>query len=138
MREIPGYSLWLGHAGDIRNLQTVMSAGIVAIVDLALEETPATVPRDCLYCRFPLLDGPGNSNGLLLAVIDTTASLLRSRTPTILWCGAGMSRSPAIAAGAMSIVTGRTPDECLSQLTRSGAADVSPALWREVKAALAE
>ena len=138
MREIPGYSLWLGHAGDIRNLQTVLSAGIVAIVDLALEGLPASVPRECLYCRFPLLDGFGNLNGLLHAALDTTASLLRSRTPTILCCGAGMSRSPAIAAGAMSIVTGRSPDECLSQVAEFAAADVSPALWRDVKAALAE
>ncbi len=60
MRQIPPYSLWLGHAGHVRDLRTVLAAGIVALVDLALDEPPASLTRELVYCRFPLVDGPGN------------------------------------------------------------------------------
>ena len=56
MRQVPGYQLWLGHVGDARDLRTVISTGIMALVDLAVNEPPATVTRDLVYCRFPLLD----------------------------------------------------------------------------------
>src|SRR5205085_1881187 len=36
MRQVPGCSLWLGHVGDARDLRGVLSAGILAVVDLAL------------------------------------------------------------------------------------------------------
>jgi hypothetical protein len=137
VREIPGYPLWIGHAGDLRSPQKIIAAGIAAVISLAAEEPHATLPRDLLYCHFPVLDGAGNSRWLLCAAIDITVSLLRSRTPTLLCCGAGMSRSPAIAAAAISLVTRRTPNECLAGITQQGAADVSPALWQEATAALA-
>jgi hypothetical protein len=44
-----------------------------------------------------------------------------------------MSRSPAIVAAAIALVTGRDADECLSQITSDGPHDVSPMLWSRVK-----
>ena len=87
MRQIPGYSLWLGHVGDVRDLRGIHTAGILAIVDLAMNETPATVTRELAYCRFPLIDGSGNPRWLLRAAVETVACLLRSaRRP---WSPAG-------------------------------------------------
>ncbi|MBN1589076.1 MAG: hypothetical protein JW888_06145 [Pirellulales bacterium] len=45
-----------------------------------------------------------------------------------------MSRSPAIAAAALSVVGDQSPDECLEQLTAGGPCDISPALWNDIKA----
>src|SRR5919198_1222920 len=38
VRRVPSTSLWLGHAGDARDLRAVLAAGIEGLVDLALEE----------------------------------------------------------------------------------------------------
>ncbi|MEO6811536.1 MAG: protein phosphatase, partial [Isosphaeraceae bacterium] len=106
MRQIPDYALWLGHVGDVRDLNGVYAAGILALVDLAVEEPPAFLTRELVYCRFPLLDGSGNPGWLLRAAIETVACLLRCNTPTLIYCGAGMSRSPAIAGAAVGLVRG--------------------------------
>jgi protein-tyrosine phosphatase len=109
MHRIENLSLWVGHVGDLRNLRGVLSTGIVVVVDLAMDEPPATITREIVYCRFPLVDGIGNPPWLLRVAIDCVASLLRSRTPTLICCGAGMSRSPCIAAGAIACVRGSSP-----------------------------
>jgi hypothetical protein len=133
VRQVPGYPLWLGHVGDARDLRAVLSEGILAVVDLAVDEPPATVTRELAYCRFPLADGLGNSPWLLRLAVETVAELLRSGTPTLVYCGAGMSRTPAVAALALSRVSGLPPVEALALVTRAGAADVSPGLWRELQ-----
>jgi protein-tyrosine phosphatase len=116
----------------------VLDLGIAALVDLTREEPPAAVPRDLVYCRFPLIDGAENPRWLLRSAIETTARLLLAHVPTLICCGAGMSRSPAIAAAAMAIAEGRPIEECLTEISRYEPHDVSPALWDDVAAVLEE
>ena len=136
MRQIPGYSLWLGHVGDVWNPSAIMNVGIGAVVDLALNEKPAVLPRELAYCRFPLIDGAGNPPWLLRFAIETIANLIRTSTPTLVYCGAGMSRTPCIVGAAISLVRGCSTTEGLALATESGAKDISPVLWEEVKASL--
>ena len=136
MRRIVEFSLWVGHVGDMRDLRAVLATGILAVVDLAMNEPPATVTRELAYCRFPLVDGTGNPPWLLQAAIDCVAGLLRSDTPTLVFCGAGMSRSPCIAAAAIARVRGCSAEEALSEVATSGSVDVAPGLWSEVRAIL--
>lgn len=138
MRRIPGYSLWLGHVGDVRDLHSVLPAGIIAVVDLALNEPPASITRELVYCRFPLLDGPGNPPWLLGTAVEAIVSLLESNTPTLVYCGAGMSRSPAAVAAALSRITRQSPDKCLADITVSGAVDITPGLWYELSTFMTE
>ena len=65
MRQINGRPLWLGNASDLRNTPLLFAAGIVAVVDLAGNEPPAALPREFVYCRFPIVDGGGNPVWLL-------------------------------------------------------------------------
>ena len=58
-----------------------------------MNEPPVFFTRELVYCRFPLADGVGNDPWLLRAAITVTADLIRSGTPTMIFCGAGMSRS---------------------------------------------
>ena len=97
MRRIPGYSLWLGHIGDARDLELLLGTGIEAVVDLALEQAPMPLARELAYFRFPLIDGEGNPRWLLRAAVETVASLLRAGVPTFVYCGACMSRTPSVA-----------------------------------------
>lgn len=132
MHQVSPHQLWIGHAGDGRAARHLIDAGIRAVVQLAIEEPVITVPRELVYCRFPLQDGTGNDLPLVELSIRTVTSLIQRQIPTLVCCSGGMSRSPAIAAAALSAALNADLDECLKTVIGSGAADVSPGLWRDV------
>ena len=133
MREILSGRLWIGSAGDGRDPERLMVAGVVAVVNLAAEEPSPVLPRSLVYCRFPIMDGEQDTQGILDAAIHTVASLLKNEVPTLVYCGAGMSRSPAVVAAALSIVQGGSPDERLRQIVAGHPHDVSSQLWEAVQ-----
>jgi protein-tyrosine phosphatase len=136
MRQVPGYSLWLGHVGDFRDLSRILSSEIAALVDLAVNEPPLTFTRELVYLRFPLVDNSGNPPWLLQSAIEAVAQLLRSRTPTLVFCAQGLSRTPCIAAAAISRLRGCSPSDALTIVAQAGPADVSPGLWSDIVATL--
>jgi hypothetical protein len=137
MHQIVPYGLWIGHAGDGRDYRRVMDTGMQAIVQLAVEEPPLQPPRDLIYCRFPLVDGSGNSRELLATALRTVVGFLEAGLPALLSCSAGMSRSPAVAAMSIAVFSHRIPQECLELVVRQHPADLSPGLWNEMMQALA-
>jgi len=136
MKQIHPYSLWLGHADDGANTQQILNAGIQAVVQLAVEVPPLQPYRELIYCRFPLLDGPGNDPTLLRLTSETLVRLLRRQVPTLVCCGGGMCRSPALAALALAQVHAVSPENALEQIARQHPTDLSPAFWQEVRGLL--
>jgi len=132
MTQILPHRLWLGHAGDGRDFPQLFDAGIQASVQLAAEEPVIQAPRELIYVRIPLLDGPGNRAESLTLATRTVAALLTLRVPTLVCCGAGMSRSPCIAAAALAMTSGEPPGEVLRRIGEHRPCDVSPSLWNEV------
>jgi protein-tyrosine phosphatase len=132
MRPFPQTSLWLGHRGDVRDLAAVVDAGILAIIDLADNEPVLPITREMAYCRFPLMDGAGNPAWLLQAAMGTVEQMLRTNTPTLIVCSAGMSRSPLIAAAGLAKWQGCSLKEALTIIQQAGPIDVSPGLLAEV------
>jgi hypothetical protein len=130
MRRVEPYALWIGHAGDAGNAPGLHEAGIRALVQLAMEEPAASPPRDLIFLRVPLVDGAGNSIESLALAIRTVARLLELRIPTLVCCGAGMSRSPCIAAAALSLAFGLEPGDALERLETTGACDIASGFWR--------
>jgi protein-tyrosine phosphatase len=128
---IPGL-LWVGNAFDARDVKLVLQTGIAAVIDLAIEELPAVLPRELVYCRFPLVDGQGNSPAIIEAAINTAVTLVTSKVPTLISCGGGMSRSPAIAAAVLAQINHIPPDAAMKQVAAAGPHDVTPLLWHEV------
>ena len=137
MKQILPHRLWLGHAGDGRDFQQLFEAGIQASVQLAAEEPVILAPRELIHVRIPLLDGPGNRAEFLTLAIRTVAAFLTLRVPTLVCCGAGMSRSPCIAAAALAMTSGESPGQALRRIVEQRPCDVSPSLWNEVIALLA-
>jgi hypothetical protein len=68
--------------------------------------------------------------------LRTVAALVKGQVPTLLCCGAGMSRAPAVAAAALALAFGETPEDCLKRVVAHHRCDVSPGLWNEVIALL--
>jgi len=101
-----------------------------------MEELSASVVRELVYCRIPLIDGASNPPERLQLAVQTVASLIRQETPTFVFCGAGISRSPAITAAALAVVESADPNVVLQRIVAGYPHDVSPALWQEVTACL--
>ena len=136
MREIIPGLVWIGNARDARDVAGVLANEIDAVVHLAIEEPPCLFPRDIIYCRFPLLDGEGNSSSILRTAVQTVSMLITAKVPTLVACSGGMSRSPAVVAAALSLSSDETADEWLGRITAAGPHDVAPALWNEIRACI--
>jgi protein-tyrosine phosphatase len=107
------------------------------VVQVAAEESPIQAPRDFLYFRIPILDGAVDQRDELALAIRALADLLSRRIPTLVCCGAGISRAPCLATAALAVAF-RTPlDESLNQVMAHGPCDISPGLWHEVSHLLA-
>ena len=130
--------LWIGNACDLRNPKSLFDACISAVVDVAYEEEPARLPRELLYCRFPIFDGSGNDAVVLRQSVQTIVDLLGARTRTIVTCSAGMSRSPAIAAAALAVHLGDSPDAVIQRIGDAKGLEVSSSLWSELLSVLSE
>ena len=132
MHEIQSGLLLIGHALDIREPKPLFDAGIEAVVDVAYEEPPARLPRQMIYCRFPLNDGGGNAASTICQAVQTLVDLLASETPTIVACSAGMSRSPTIAAFGLAVHLGLEPEDALAKISETKALEINGVLWNDV------
>ncbi len=128
MREVLSGRLWTGNAHEARDIELVCQAGIRAVVDLAIEEPPAVLPRELAYLRCPIDDSPSAARDLLRTAIATASTLVSEKTPTLVACSAGLSRSPSVAAVAVSLSTGQPFTEVLKELGEQGPTDISPGL----------
>jgi protein-tyrosine phosphatase len=124
--------LWVGHAGDGRNVQQLFDLGIKGLVQVAAEEVPIQPPRELIYCRFPLVDGVENDISLLRLAVHTTTALVRDHVPTLVCCNAGLSRAPSVVAAALALSQNLPLAECLKRITEHHPSDVAPALWQSV------
>ena len=129
---IPG-RLWIGNAADARRPADLLSAGIRAVVDFAYEEPPPALPRELILLRVPLYDGEGNTPESLGLAIGSIERLLRSGILTLVACSAGLSRSPLIAAAALSRVDQIPLAAALQQIQTLRPLDVSPRLLHDVE-----
>ena len=132
MLEIRPKRLWIGNAQDLRSPRELFRKGIAAVVDLAWEESPAVLPREMVYCRFPLHDGEGNNPATLRNALQLVVSLLVTEIPTVVGCSAGMSRSPAIAACALAFHLKQSPQDVLSQMMNQTSLEIHPALLNDL------
>ncbi len=133
MNQIHPHSVWIGHSGDSRDYKRIFDQNIKAILSLAAEEANIQPPRDLIYCHFPLLDGAENDEQILDVAIKSAVTLLTDGVPVLVCCSAGMSRAPSVAAAALSIVLGKSLEECLELVVAHHPSDVSPGFWKQVK-----
>lgn len=135
MQSVDSRRLWIGNVRVLRNLAAIHDAGIEAVVFLATDVVAAP-GREIVFCRVPLVDGEGNEDWRLRLAIDTVDSLIAGDVPTLVCCSNGMSRSLAVVAAAIANADGGSADEHLKRITHGRAADVSPVLWRDIRAAI--
>ena len=138
MREIIPSLLWIGNTRDTHDVKNVLDLGIAAVIDLALEEPAVPLTRDMIYCRLPVIDGAENQPVVLISAVKIVARLIREEVPTLVACSAGMSRSPAIVAAALSQVRETDFETELKLIAANHPADVAPGLWNDLQELLLE
>jgi protein-tyrosine phosphatase len=136
MNQIVPYLLRVGHNADGEDFKALFDEGIQAVVQLAWEEVPLLLPRELMLFRIPLVDGPGNRPESIRLAITTVAYLVREQISTLVCCGAGVSRAPALAAAGLAKFTGKPLSECLQLVTQHRHADVHPALYEHLEGIL--
>jgi len=132
MTHIEPYELWLGHAGDGRNVSAILDNQIQAVVQLAIEEPLLILPRELIYLCMPLDDGPDNDRVQLRLAVESLLLLLRANISTLVCCSAGASRSPAVASFAIASRDSKSPSECLLAIRKLRGTDISPGLWQSL------
>ncbi len=120
--------LYIGDAISARDLKQIYDREFAAVLDLAANEPPAVLGRDIIYCRFPLSDDDSNDDDIVSAAIECLCSLMDRNYRTLVACSAGMSRSPMIAAAAISVLSGDSLTDSLARITANAPHDVSPTL----------
>ena len=133
MHVVIAEKLWIGNARDGRDVELLFANRIQTVVDLAIEESAAQLPRELNYFRVPLLDGGGNDPASLRIAIIVVAAHLFGGVRQLVCCGAGLSRSPAVTSFAMAQWNDKLPNECLQELRSCKPVDVSPALWNDLE-----
>lgn len=128
MEQIAPYAVWIGHADDGRAFREIFDRGIRAVIQLAMEEPDIATPRELISCRLPLIDGASNDPDILALAIETVARLMERNVPTLVCCGAGMSRSPVIVAAAISKLERISLEAALTRVVATRPSDVAPAL----------
>lgn len=126
-------TLWIGNAFEARDMRGVLAAGIKAVVDVAIDEPPITATGELICIRVPLIDGSGNSDESLQLAIATASQLVQAKVPTLIACSAGMSRSPLIAAAALTLSAQTTLSDELRRVVEAGPCDISPTLLSDVR-----
>lgn len=132
MHELEKDLLWIGNAMEARDPGPLFEKGILAVVDVAYDEKPAQLPRQLIYCRFPLVDGGGNKKQILAQAVKTTLDLLASGTTTLIACSAGMSRAPSVAAFALAKHLSEPPADVLARIAELRALEINGLLWKEL------
>ena len=125
--------LYLGNALEAREPRQLYDLAIEAVVDVAFEESPASLPRDFIYCRLPLLDGEGNSTASLRSAFEITRALIGQRKKTLVSCSAGLSRSPTLACYVLSDLEAKSPEDVLASIGSVKGLDIKPSLWTDFR-----
>jgi hypothetical protein len=134
MDQIPPHKLWIGSVGDLRDWRRLYDAGIRAVVHLAYEDLPPALPHDLVLCRFPLIDGDDNEPELMWAAVVCLTLLLEREFACLVCCHAGVSRSPAIAAAALSRLTHQSFEASLQEIYGHCHATIHVGLRAQVQA----
>jgi hypothetical protein len=130
--------LWIGNCADGRNVDGLRSLGIEAVVDLAAEEPSASLPRDFVYFRIPLVDGGDNTDVVIRLAVEAARLSVQAARRTLICCSAGLSRSPLVAAAVASREKGESIETVLGQISQLGPLDPSSQLLSHLKRILNE
>ncbi|TKX73625.1 protein phosphatase [Halorubrum sp. GN11_10-6_MGM] len=121
--------LFVGTASDAEDESLLRNRGVDVVVSLTHDDpnTGAVARVD-----IPMLDGPRNEYGAFADAAEAVVERREAGRRVLVHCSAGASRSPAVAAAAMTRLTDRDLGEAFERvLGRRAAVDPHDALVRQ-------
>jgi protein-tyrosine phosphatase len=120
--------IFVGTVSDAEDEPLLRGRGIEVVISLT-HDAPNTGSVDRV--DIPMLDGPRNEYSSFADAAETVVERREAGKRVLVHCSAGASRSPAVAAAAMTRLTDRNLDEAFEQvLARRPEVDPHEALVR--------
>ncbi|GAB3319141.1 protein phosphatase [Haloplanus rallus] len=116
--------LHVGDRADARDVESMLDAGVTAVLRLTHGAPPA-YPDSVTLVERPLVDGPQNDPSNVRDAVDRLTTLLDADETVLVHCSAGSSRSVAVAAAALARLNGTDVETALERL-RSVHPDAEP------------
>ena len=113
--DLVGEHLFVGAVEDATDESSLESHGITTIVSLT-HETPSPTTPDLTICSVPLTDGPQNSREQFAKAVEETVAALAADGSVLVHCSAGASRSPTVAATALTLSQDMELEDTLQQV----------------------
>ncbi|MEF8778104.1 MAG: dual specificity protein phosphatase [Natronomonas sp.] len=114
--------LFVGSIEDVEDRSLLDEHRISAIISLTHAEPETGFPADVAVVRIPMMDGPRNEYQTFVRAVEEVLTRWEIGNRVLVHCSAGASRSPAVAATALSLSTDRTLEAAFQQLQRRRAA----------------
>ncbi|TKX54570.1 MULTISPECIES: protein-tyrosine phosphatase family protein [Halorubrum] len=123
-----GAGIFVGTRSDAEDESLLRDRGVDAVVSLTHDDPDTgSVAR----VDTPMTDGPQNEYSAFVDAVETVVARREAGQRVLVHCSAGASRSPAVAAAAMTRLTDRGLDEAFEQvLARRPEVDPHDALVR--------
>jgi protein-tyrosine phosphatase len=102
--------------------------GIESVVRLTHEDPEDGYPKHVEVYRYPLLDGPQHDPDTFQEAVFKTVELLESGSRVLVHCSAGASRSPTVAAAALTHHQETGFGEALEKVRETSSIKPHPAL----------
>lgn len=109
--------LYVGDKLDAVSAEALRAAGITAVLNVAQEVMEAP-PRSIRSLKVGLRDEPSEDRYMIKLAANTLRGLLGGAETVLVHCAAGMSRSPYVAAMAISQIDGYGFDVAWSRVRR--------------------
>jgi protein-tyrosine phosphatase len=114
--------LYVGSIEDVEDRSVLDENRISVIISLTHAEPETDFPAGVTVVRTPMMDGPQNEYQTFVRAVEEVLTRWDTDNRVLVHCSAGASRSPAVAATALSLSTDRTLEAAFQQLQRRRAA----------------
>jgi predicted protein tyrosine phosphatase len=124
--------LYVGAIDDAGDQSRLAEHRISVVLSLTHAEPETGFPADVTVVRLPMMDGPRNDHQTFVRAVNEAVTRWEAGNRVLVHCSAGASRSPAVAATAVSLSTDRTLETAFQQLKeRRAAVEPHEALLRQ-------
>lgn len=108
--------LFVGTESDAENASVLRKHGVDVVVSLTHGDTDPGGNVTCV--DVPMVDGPQNDPEVFVEAVRKVVERRESGRTVLIHCSAGASRSPAVAAAALTGLSDKSLNEAFSQVLR--------------------
>jgi protein-tyrosine phosphatase len=110
-------NLFIGSIENVEKTQPLREHGITTTISLTHADYSEKVPVGMDMLRHPMVDGPQADFDTFARAVRDAVTALRDGDRVLVCCSAGASRSPAVAATALAVVSDLDLNDAFQQVS---------------------